>query len=64
MSYNDWKPSNKHIGTDMSVFAPYVDTKADVQENEEDADKPKSIFDREDLHKDPLEEKDWIRIHI
>jgi hypothetical protein len=58
MSYNDWKPGNKYIGTDMSVFAPYVDTKADLQENEEDTDKPKSIFDREDLHKDPLEEKD------
>ena len=42
----------------MSVFAPYIDTKADVPENEEDVDKPKSIFDREDLHKDPLVEKD------
>ena len=43
----------------MSVFQPYIDTKkAEQQENEEDAEKPKSIFDREDLHKDPLDEKD------
>ena len=48
----------------MSVFQPYIDTKkAEQQENEEDAEKPKSIFDREDLHKDPLDEKDWIFFH-
>ena len=55
----DWKPGNKHVKYDISVFQPYIDTKkAEQRENEDDAEKPKSIFDREDLHKDPLDEKD------
>jgi len=41
-----------------SVFQPYFDTKKDLGEGEEDGDKPKSIFEREDLFKDPLEEKE------
>ena len=42
-----------------ACFKEYRDTKEIQEENEEGEDKPKSIFDREDVFKDPLEDKDW-----
>ena len=41
-----------------TCFEPYIDTKAEIVENEDGEDKPKSIFEREDVFKDPLDEKD------
>ena len=41
-----------------SCFEPYVEAEPDTGENEEGEDKPKSIFEREDLFKDPLQEQD------
>lgn len=51
-------PPSKHVPHDISCFQPYIETKADVGENEDGEEKPKSIFERDDLFKDPLEEKD------
>ena len=42
-----------------ACFKEHRDTKEIQEENEEGEDKPKSIFDREDVFKDPLEDKDW-----
>ena len=53
-----WLPSNKHIAVDTACFKEYIDTREIQEENEEGEDKPKSIFDREDVFKDPLEDKD------
>ena len=51
-----------------ACFREFIDTREIQEENEEGEDKPKSIFDREDVYKDPLEDKDWnftqyINIH-
>jgi len=42
----------------VECFKPYTDTKEDQGADEDNEDKPKSIFEREDLFKDPLDEKD------
>ena len=42
----------------VDCFRPYIDTTEDQGADEDNEDKPKSIFEREDLFKDPIEEKD------
>lgn len=53
-----WIPSNAHIEADIDCFKPYIDTREEPGADEDNEDKPKSIFEREDLFKDPLDEKD------
>lgn len=42
----------------VDCFRPYIDCTEDQGADEDNEDKPKSIFEREDLFKDPIEEKD------
>ena len=42
----------------VECYRPYIETKVDQGGEEDDADKPKSIFQREDLFKDPLDAND------
>lgn len=53
-----WIPSSKHITYEQTCFEPYVEPKPDTGNDEDGEEKSKSIFEREDLFKDPLDEKE------
>lgn len=42
----------------VECFKPYIETPEDVGVDDDNEEKPKSIFEREDLFKDPLDEKE------
>lgn len=42
----------------VECFKPYIETPDDVGVDDDNEEKPKSIFEREDLFKDPLDEKE------
>ena len=54
-----WRPANLGVEEDLSVFQPYINTNQKVEaEDGDNEEKPKSIFERENLARDPFDEKE------